>query len=520
MKRLTLLLSFLLSLSFLSPFSSFGQKLDNTPLSICNVPPGCQEEPVCTFFDDCFRFDFYAPKDLGNGTSVLKHKITNFSESTFKRATFELPGRGASTPAAISPINTFQNRYDHSVINKFNDSLIAFDAINAGTYSYGGFEVYYYIVNNADLNAPYGRNIEVTASAGRPWQLQRAGRVMINIDNCVGVTPPVDSACIVQEDDKFRLLFPFFTVNPQGNSSMSFTLINKTASDINFIQIEAAPNSIVNPLNGSTYSSPINNPAYTYDVTNNGVLRFTRTAAPPSTLGFANGRRDIFLFDVATQAYLANGGLITVTVGNANGVVSEFLFETAECGEISPLPVTLSSFKGKLTPDGVALNWTTSSEINNDRFEIERSTTGKNFERIGEVKGNGNSSTTKTYSFVDPNPGLGTNYYRLRQVDFDGKSEYSKIVHVKNGNKAELMQVSLLPNPCLEGKCNVRVVGMDPNSPVTIEISDLTGRKVFSREIPGSQTSFELPKLDTGAGIYILSAKSGDYTAIQKVILK
>ncbi|MFC5270555.1 T9SS type A sorting domain-containing protein [Adhaeribacter terreus] len=518
MKRLSLLISFILSLTLGLAFNTQAQTLDNNPLGICEAPPpGCQEIPICTFYDDCFRFDFYAPRDLGNGTSVLKHKITNFSESTFKQATFELPGNGASTPAAVSPTTSFRNRYNHSVVNKFNDSLIAFNAINAGTFSYGGFEVYYYIVNNADLNAPSGRSIQVTAKAGRPWQLQRTGTVIIDVDDCVGA--PGDTACLVQENDNYRLLFPFFSPNASGNNPLNFTLINKTASDVDFIQMEAS-SAIVSPLNGTGYTSPVNVPFYSYDVSNASPLRFTRTVAAPSTVGYANGLRDIFNFEVVAAPFQISGSLITVVVRNDAGVQDTFIFECAECGPIVPLPVTLTSFKGKLTPDGIALDWSTGMEKNNDRFEVERSMNGKDFEKIGIVKGNGNSNNHLSYDFLDRSPQQGTNYYRLRQVDFDGKAEFSKIVTVKNGSKVEVMKVSMVPNPCIDGKCTINLQHTDRNLPVTVEIRDLTGRMVFSKEIPNNQTTFELPKLETGAGIYILSAKNGDYTAVQKVILK
>ncbi|HSI91215.1 MAG TPA: hypothetical protein VK927_08870, partial [Adhaeribacter sp.] len=100
MKRFSTLYSLVVSfiLSFTLGFSnnSYAQILPGNnpnPYGICELPPpGCQEIPICTYYDDCFRFDFYAPVDRGDGTTVLKHKVTNFSESTFTQATFELPG--------------------------------------------------------------------------------------------------------------------------------------------------------------------------------------------------------------------------------------------------------------------------------------------------------------------------------------------------------------------------------------------------------------------------------------------
>src|SRR6478672_5044486 len=119
MKRLFLLLSMVISLTATLPFTSFAQILDNTPLNTCNVPPGCQQQPICTLSNDCFQFDYYGATDLGDGTSSLKFRITNFSESTFKQAAFELPGNGSATNPAVRPKTHFANRYNHQVINPF-----------------------------------------------------------------------------------------------------------------------------------------------------------------------------------------------------------------------------------------------------------------------------------------------------------------------------------------------------------------------------------------------------------------
>lgn len=101
------------------------------------------------------------------------------------------------------------------------------------------------------------------------------------------------------------------------------------------------------------------------------------------------------------------------------------------------LPVEFLSFKGKVLEDGVQLNWATASETNNDYFEIQRSTDGKTFDSIDQVKGAGNSEVLNFYSFVDIKAQVGVNYYRLQQVDFDATFEYSTIISIqlKNGDK-------------------------------------------------------------------------------------
>lgn len=88
----------------------------------------------------------------------------------------------------------------------------------------------------------------------------------------------------------------------------------------------------------------------------------------------------------------------------------------------TPLPVALTAFTGTAINESIVLNWSTASEQNNDYFEVQHSADGKSFKNIGTVDGAGTSTTVNTYSFVDENPNAGTNYYRLVQHDFDGKT--------------------------------------------------------------------------------------------------
>ena len=103
------------------------------------------------------------------------------------------------------------------------------------------------------------------------------------------------------------------------------------------------------------------------------------------------------------------------------------------------LPVTLTSFSAKTRINSIQLSWTTVLEINNDYFEIQRSSDGGNFQAIGRVNGNRNSTKEIEYSFVDDEPTIGINYYRLKQIDLDGGYEYSHLIKVENkSNKVKI----------------------------------------------------------------------------------
>jgi hypothetical protein len=105
---------------------------------------------------------------------------------------------------------------------------------------------------------------------------------------------------------------------------------------------------------------------------------------------------------------------------------------TAILTVIMPLPITLISFYGEHVGNTNVITWKTATEINNEKFILERSSNVNNWISITEIPGSGTSTSTKTYSYVDMSPDNGVNYYRLTQVDWDGHREVFKIIVIEN----------------------------------------------------------------------------------------
>ncbi len=96
--------------------------------------------------------------------------------------------------------------------------------------------------------------------------------------------------------------------------------------------------------------------------------------------------------------------------------------------ENTALPITLLSFISKVSEKGVLLSWQTATELNNQYFEIERLTETQTWQTLTRIAGAGNSSLLRSYVYTDDQAPLGTTYYRLKQVDFNGAYTYSKVV--------------------------------------------------------------------------------------------
>lgn len=114
--------------------------------------------------------------------------------------------------------------------------------------------------------------------------------------------------------------------------------------------------------------------------------------------------------------------------------------------DVTTLPVNYLRFTGYEINNTVVLKWTTVREINNSHFNIQRSSNGVEFENINKVAGKGNSSSINEYSFTDPQLLTGNLYYRLQQVDFDGKSSNSSIVVIKRSRDSKI-EIQFYPNP-------------------------------------------------------------------------
>ncbi len=153
------------------------------------------------------------------------------------------------------------------------------------------------------------------------------------------------------------------------------------------------------------------------------------------------------------------------------------------------LPVTLSEFSAKNNKDQVALFWKTSSEVNSNYYEIQRSKDGQNFSKIGNIYAQGTSTLENLYSFKDIMPLKGTNYYRLSIVDLDGKMSYSKTVAVdiKITHSFTIGYAKLLS----QSKKLSFSLNSDHVQNVRAAVTDISGRVFFTESLqlqPGSNS--------------------------------
>ncbi len=193
------------------------------------------------------------------------------------------------------------------------------------------------------------------------------------------------------------------------------------------------------------------------------------------------------------------------TYDNANGTLVIKLIN-------DPLPVTLITFDTKKQESAAVLYWATSQETNSSHFEIERSSNGQSWQRIGSISANTESSTVKKYEFTDLHPVPGENLYRLKMADLDGTFAYSRIRNVNFGEPPT--KISTYPNPVIE-KLFLNI--QDGRTVRGLTIHTLSGMLVSRFD---TYTADGIGVQSLPAGLYFMQLKTSDGQSRQLKFVK
>jgi trimeric autotransporter adhesin len=187
---------------------------------------------------------------------------------------------------------------------------------------------------------------------------------------------------------------------------------------------------------------------------------------------------------------LGDGTAIAVWSDDRSNTTLGDIYAAKFGGTDGLLPVKLLSFTATLVNAQTQLNWTTTQEINNSYFEVQRSDDGVNFSALTTVQADESGSSTKLYSAIDPSPYNGYTYYRLKQVDINGKYTYSIIVSVKAA-----VLLSLYPNPVKNVLC---IKGLSTATSSNLSIIDFSGRLLQRTSVNQNSNSLDVQKLPSG----------------------
>ncbi len=181
----------------------------------------------------------------------------------------------------------------------------------------------------------------------------------------------------------------------------------------------------------------------------------------------------------------------------------------------SIVPVELTSFNAAVNGTNVTLKWTTATEVNNSGFDVERRSSNGNWLKVGFVTGKGTTTEKQSYSFIDKNLSKGNYQYRLRQIDFDGTFEYSKVIEVEVISPSKFELAQNYPNPFNPTTSISFTIPQSGN--VKLAVYNLLGQEVSVlvnefREAGTYDLEFDASKLNSGVYLYKLEANGLTFT--------
>ena len=179
------------------------------------------------------------------------------------------------------------------------------------------------------------------------------------------------------------------------------------------------------------------------------------------------------------------------------------------------LPVELVDFQGNVNDNQIQLNWETASELNNSGFEIHKSNNGKDWETIDFAVGQGTTIETSTYQYEDLSPLIGANYYRLKQIDFDGAFEYSKVIVVEYN--IDDNNIRIFPNPS-NAIINLQIDN-PANQRLQIKILDNLGRIIKDSEIIEGENNWQQEMEIKEKGIYTIAIQIGNEIFYKRIVI-
>jgi hypothetical protein len=270
--------------------------------------------------------------------------------------------------------------------------------------------------------------------------------------------------------------------------------------------------SYTNTASGSNYTLTLDGSSSQGGTTNAGNLRVIHSA-------------DGLTFDLV-GTHSAGSGSIAIRTGIPDGTSGRFYLAGQKDAE-NPLPVELSSFTANNNGRNIQLNWSTKTEKNSNRFEIQRSLAGNlNWAVVGNVKAAVLSNSTKNYSYSDTKLQSGKYQYRLKMVDNDGSFSYSSVEATEVSVPKDFSVSQNYPNPF---NPNTKIDYQVPvDAKVIMEVYNIAGQKVM--ELVNSQMSagyysvdFGASKLSSGVYIYRLAASDiatgHNFSSIKKMML-
>ena len=339
---------------------------------------------------------------------------------------------------------------------------------------------------------------------------------------------------------------PSLTVSSliQGNNNGTTTLLSSTSVSSGYAGVSGTNNAgaaartgaLSTLAAGSAYFEFTLTPAINNTVNLTGISFGSRSTTTAPQAYAIRTSLDAYASDYATGTLLNNStwalqSAVTTIIGTVSSSITVRIYGYNGTGapgantanwriddltltlsvSSALLPVELKNIKVSKKNAAAELSWQTATENNNSHFDIERSNDGVKFSKLEAVKGHGTTNIVQDYTFTDDAPLKNINYYRLRQVDFDGKETISKTVSINFDGKGQ--GKSKVYPTLVKDVVNIELA---QDTKAEISVRDLMGRVIITQNTEGiANTSLNISNLNSG--MYLLSIRSNDGVETVKI---
>ncbi|MFK7948468.1 MAG: LamG-like jellyroll fold domain-containing protein [Saprospiraceae bacterium] len=431
---------------------------------------------------------FYINGALDASTSAGNNIATSSANTLIGRET----GATDAINAQIEELRIWSDVRTMEEIRKYKRLLLPCGAADAlVTYQFNGD------VNNAlELSTISSSDYQGTA-VGSPTYINSQVVLSLGCSELVNVTG--SGANSVSNVDGYGFSIDFTGTHPNGDIVLTYLEQDRTGVSPVNANLSVGGQFVVD--NYGTVTT-----GFDYDVTMNLESGDFSNGAANYTLERRDGNSMLDWIPIVVGA---------TAVSNSPKSIS-FSATSADLGQLLPtfgtvLPVEMTIFEATLRENNVYLDWQTASEENNLGFDIEKSIDGRKWENIGFVEGNGTTYEFSDYQFIDENPTVGVNYYRLKQMDTNGQFEYSEIRTVRYG-KANT--IAVYPNPTKD----VVIVDLGSQN-ADIQVFDLTGRLLINTNSNNNAIQ-NIDFANFENGVYILRINGNGWQKVEKIVVQ
>jgi len=375
---------------------------------------------------------------------------------------------------AISDTNLFAGTYQSGVFRSTNNG-ISWTSVNSGLVG-DALKITALFVSDTNLFAgTWGGGVFHSTNNGTTWVAASNGLTSNNVH-----------AFTISGTNLFAGTYFGSGVYLSTNNGTSWTAVNNglTNSNVRALAVSGA-NLFAGTDGGGVFLS-----------TNNGI---SWTAV---NTGLTN---------IVVNALLISG--TNLFAGTNDGVWRRSLSEMI-------LPVEITTFTAAANGKEVILNWVTATEINNRGFEIQRKVAEGDFAAVGFIKGEGTSTNQKEYSYADKDLADGKYFYRLKQLDFSGESEFSKTIEVDVRSLNNFTLEQNYPNPF---NPSTKINWQSPiSSWQVLKVFDVLGNEVatlVNEFKPAGSYEVEFNAANLPSGVYLYKLQAGSFVETKKLML-